>query len=74
MTRKLPNVASCVPLAPPAENQLVRPMRRPPLSRRAFRVRWSHIVHHPPSSLQCDLERRLVDSRTVCPTLRINSV
>jgi len=39
----------CAVMAQPAEVRLVRPTRNPPSHRRAWRTRWSRVVHiHPP--------------------------
>lgn len=61
-------VCSLCRVAQPVENQLVRPMKRPPSDRRACRARWSSVVHRLPSSLLWDFVGCLADSRTVCPT------
>jgi hypothetical protein len=53
-------------MAQPVENQLARPIRSPPSSRRACVARWSQVIHRYPPLLESG-RGKPVDSRAPCP-------
>jgi len=58
--------------AQPAEIRSARPTRNPPSQRRAWRARWSRVVHiHPPLLVKSSGD--LDDSRAVCPISRTST-